>query len=159
MSLASVLASFWKAFGIHLVSFFGIIFCIHFGIAFSGFLDPFGATPGDFFALLDHKGSPRGIQKHPARSPFWHFGAAARPEASKTSPVALKTSSVELKTGPVQRATAHFGTHCDWMLKGFGIHLGCFRYVFGTDILWLCNELVLSSVFQWNAFKRIHKLT
>ena len=108
MSLASVLASFWKAFGIHLVSFFGIIFCIDFGMAFSGFLDPFGATPGDFFALLDHKGSPRGIQKHPARSPFWHSGAAARPEASKTSPVALKTSSVELKTGPVQRATAHF---------------------------------------------------
>jgi len=41
-------------------------------------------TLGDFFALLDQKGSPRGLQKHPARSPFWHPGAAPRPEASKT---------------------------------------------------------------------------
>ena len=105
MILVSILASFWKAFGIHLVSFFGIIFCIDFGMAFSRFLDPFWAAPGDFFALLDEKGSPRGIQKHPARSPFWHSGAAPRPEASKTSPVALKTASVALKTNP--RATCN----------------------------------------------------
>ena len=70
MILVSVLASFWKAFGIYLVSFFGIIFCIDFWMAFFWILGSFWATPGDFFALLDQKGSPREIQKHPARSPF-----------------------------------------------------------------------------------------
>ena len=105
MSLASVLASFWKAFGIHLVSFFGIIFCIDVWIAFFRILGSFWTPPGDCFALLDQKGSSRGLQKHPARSPFWHPEAAPRPKASKTSPVALKRSSVALRTGP--RATCN----------------------------------------------------
>ena len=74
-------------------------------MAFFQIFGSFWATPGDFFALLDQKGSPRGIQKHPVRSPFWHSGAAPRPEASKTWPVTLKTSSVALKTGP--RATCY----------------------------------------------------
>ena len=39
--LVSVLASFWKAFGTHLIIFSSMIFCIDFGMAFSGFLDPF----------------------------------------------------------------------------------------------------------------------
>ena len=99
-------------FGIILEGFwytFGILFRHHFLHRFWDGLfrisGSFWVTPGDFFALLDQKGSPRGIQKHPARSPFWHSGAAPRPEASKTWPVALKTSSVALKTGP--RATCN----------------------------------------------------
>ena len=41
MIFLSVLAWFWKAFGIKLVSFFGLIVSIDFGMAFSGFFDPF----------------------------------------------------------------------------------------------------------------------
>ena len=73
------------------------------------------------------------IQKHPARSPFWHSGAAARPEASKTSPVALKTSSVELKTGPVQRATAHF-----W--NGFWLKVERIWFSFGMYSVCIWNR-------------------
>ena len=87
-------------------------------------------TPGAFFALVDQKGLPRGLQKHPARSPFWHSGAAARPEASKTSPVALKTSSVELKTGPVQRATANF-------LNGFRLNVETIWDSCGMHLVWI----------------------
>ena len=81
-------------------------------MAFSGLLDPFGQPR----ALVDQKGSPQGIQKHPARSHFGHSGAALCPVASKTWPVALKTSSVALKNRPPCNAQRlYFLTECYWM--------------------------------------------
>ena len=66
MILVSVLASFWKAFGIHLVSCFGIIFCIDFGMAFSGFLDPFErpqAISSHFWTRKARHGRSKSIQR------------------------------------------------------------------------------------------------
>ena len=75
------------------------MFCIDFGVAFSEFLD----DPKRFLRTFGPEGLAAGAPK--ARSPFWHSGAAPRPEASKTWPVTLKMSSVALKTGP--RATCN----------------------------------------------------
>ncbi len=127
MILVSVLASFWKPFGVHLVSSFGILFCIDIWMAFFRIFLSFWVTWADFFALLDQKGSPRGLQKHLACSPFWHPGAAPRPKASKTSPKALKISSVALKTGPRATCKGSFFNGC-WLnveriLDSFWMHL------------------------------------
>ena len=66
MILVSVWAWFWKAFGIHLVSFFGIFFCIDFGMAFSGFLDPFEwprALSSHFWTRRARRGGSKSIRR------------------------------------------------------------------------------------------------
>jgi len=141
MILVSVLARFLKGFWYTIGIFVLHIFWHRIWDALFPIFGSFWAIQGDFFTLLDQNGSPRGIQKHSARSPFWHSGAAPRPEASKLWLVALETSPVALKTDPVQRATAHFLTDFDRMLKRFWIHLGCIWYGFGIDILSIKNNL------------------
>ena len=107
----------------------------------------FRATPDDFFAFLDEKGSPRGLQKHSARSPFWHPAAAPRPKASKTSPVALKRLSVALKTGP--RATCNGS-----FLNGFWLNVETMLISFGMHLVWIWNKYLM--MLEWiYAFERL----
>jgi len=136
MILVSVLASFWKAFGTNLVSFFGLIFSHRFWDGIFRIFRSFRMTLGDFFALLDQKGSPRGLQKHPSRSPFWHSGAAPRPEASKTWPVTLKTSSVALKTGPHATRNGSF-------FNGIILNVETIWGSYGMPLVWIWTRCFL----------------
>jgi len=112
----------------------------------------------DFWILL---GDPRrflrtfGPERLAARGPkasgaLTFLALWGRPSSRGLKNIARCTKNVVrcTKNGPpcnMQRLICL--TDFDWMLKGFGIHLGCIWYGFGIDFLWFWNEVMLSSVF------------